>query len=59
MDLTYIFPQDVFNVMPLSALVSDRLLCMHGGLSPEMLTAPSLDLLANITRPLPVRLSAI
>ncbi|VDP02622.1 unnamed protein product [Heligmosomoides polygyrus] len=30
--------QEVFAVMPLSALVADRILCMHGGLSPSLLT---------------------
>nr|ADJ96629.1 serine/threonine phosphatase 1 [Haemonchus contortus] len=40
--------QDVFCVMPLTALVSDKILCMHGGLSPHL---QSLDQLRNITRP--------
>ncbi|GMT09784.1 hypothetical protein PFISCL1PPCAC_1081, partial [Pristionchus fissidentatus] len=26
--------QSVFNVMPVAALVSEKILCMHGGLSP-------------------------
>lgn len=27
---------DVFNWMPVAAIVDDRILCMHGGLSPDM-----------------------
>ncbi|TKR95414.1 hypothetical protein L596_009588 [Steinernema carpocapsae] len=45
--------QDVFNSMPLTALVGERILCMHGGLSPELLNGKSLDLLREIIRPLP------
>ncbi|KAK0422731.1 hypothetical protein QR680_007749 [Steinernema hermaphroditum] len=45
--------QDVFNVMPLTALVGERILCMHGGLSPELLNGKSLDVLRDIIRPLP------
>ncbi|KAK0422730.1 hypothetical protein QR680_007749 [Steinernema hermaphroditum] len=44
---------DVFNVMPLTALVGERILCMHGGLSPELLNGKSLDVLRDIIRPLP------
>ncbi|VDO13004.1 unnamed protein product [Haemonchus placei] len=44
--------QEVFAVMPLSALVADRILCMHGGLSPSLLTAPSLSILNEIRRPI-------
>ncbi|WKY06193.1 hypothetical protein Q1695_006416 [Nippostrongylus brasiliensis] len=44
--------QEVFAVMPLSAVVSDRILCMHGGLSPSLLTAPSLSILNEIRRPI-------
>ncbi|VDP08171.1 unnamed protein product [Heligmosomoides polygyrus] len=39
--------QDVFCVMPLTALVGDKILCMHGGLSPHL---ESLDQLRNIQR---------
>ena len=27
---------DLFNVMPVTAIVEDRIICMHGGLSPEL-----------------------
>lgn len=27
---------DVFNVMPVCALVDEKILCMHGGLSPQL-----------------------
>ncbi|GMT27819.1 hypothetical protein PFISCL1PPCAC_19116, partial [Pristionchus fissidentatus] len=40
--------QEVFNVMPLSATVGDRILCMHGGLSPVL---NKLDDLRGIQRP--------
>ncbi|PIO76753.1 Ser/Thr phosphatase family protein [Teladorsagia circumcincta] len=40
--------QDVFCVMPLTALVGEKILCMHGGLSPHL---ESLDQLRNIPRP--------
>lgn len=46
--------QDVFNTMPLTALVGDRILCMHGGLSPDLYSSPNLQLLKEIIRPLPV-----
>jgi len=28
---------DVFNCMPVSAVISDKVICMHGGLSPDMM----------------------
>jgi len=27
---------DTFNCLPVSAVVDDKILCMHGGLSPEL-----------------------
>ncbi|EJW76423.1 hypothetical protein WUBG_12667 [Wuchereria bancrofti] len=45
--------KSVFNVMPLSAIIGDRILCMHGGLSPDMLKADNLNILQSIYRPLP------
>lgn len=39
---------DVFNCLPISASIDDRILCMHGGLSPEL---KDFDLLRKIVRP--------
>ncbi|VDK60095.1 unnamed protein product [Cylicostephanus goldi] len=46
--------QDVFAMMPLSALISNRILCMHGGLSPQLLSADSIEILNKIVRPIAV-----
>ena len=27
---------DVFNVMPVCALIDEKIMCMHGGLSPQL-----------------------
>ena len=39
---------DVFNCLPVSALIDEKILCMHGGLSPDL---KSLDQIKNIMRP--------
>ncbi|KAI9301809.1 Metallo-dependent phosphatase-like protein [Cunninghamella echinulata] len=39
---------DVFNTMPLAALVADKIFCVHGGLSPSL---QSLDEIRAIQRP--------
>jgi len=39
---------DVFNCFPVSALVDEKILCMHGGLSPEM---ANLQQIADLERP--------
>jgi serine/threonine-protein phosphatase PP1 catalytic subunit len=39
---------DVFNKLPLCAVIDDKIFCVHGGLSPEMTT---LDQVNNIVRP--------
>jgi serine/threonine-protein phosphatase PP1 catalytic subunit len=39
---------DIFNCMPLSASVDDKILCMHGGIGPDL---KDLDLLRKILRP--------
>ena len=39
---------DVFNCLPISALVDEKILCMHGGLSPEM---EALQQIADLARP--------
>ena len=40
-----------FNYMPVAALVDDSILCMHGGISPEL---TSLDQIRNIPRPVEI-----
>ena len=39
---------DCFNCLPVAALVDDKILCMHGGLSPDMST---IDQIKAIVRP--------
>ena len=39
---------DCFNSLPVVALVDDKILCMHGGLSPDL---HNLDQLRKIVRP--------
>lgn len=39
---------DVFNCLPASALIDEKILCMHGGLSPEL---QSLQQITNLERP--------
>ncbi|CAI0457953.1 unnamed protein product [Linum tenue] len=39
---------DCFNCLPVAALVDDKILCMHGGLSPDL---HSLDQIRNLPRP--------
>lgn len=40
---------DVFNVMPVAALIGEKILCMHGGLSPEL---KNLQQITSIPRPI-------
>ena len=47
---------DTFNKMPLSAIIFNRILCMHGGISPNL---NSLEDLKNIKRPLDIPDSGI
>jgi len=42
---------DVFNHMPVCALIDDRIICMHGGLSPEL---TSLEQIKQLSRPVDV-----
>jgi serine/threonine-protein phosphatase PP1 catalytic subunit len=42
---------DCFNCLPIAALIEDIILCMHGGLSPDL---HDLQRLRNIPRPLDV-----
>jgi serine/threonine-protein phosphatase PP1 catalytic subunit len=39
---------DMFNCLPIAALVDEKILCMHGGLSPEL---SSFQQIADIQRP--------
>lgn len=39
---------DVFNCLPIAALIDDKILCMHGGLSPDL---QSIEQINKITRP--------
>ena len=39
---------DVFNCLPVAALIDDKIICMHGGLSPEL---NNISQVANIMRP--------
>lgn len=39
---------DCFNCLPVAALIDEKILCMHGGISPEL---KSLDLINEIQRP--------
>ncbi|KAI6172999.1 Serine/threonine-protein phosphatase [Aphelenchoides besseyi] len=40
--------QTIFNYLPMAGLISKRILCMHGGLSPQL---TNLDQLRKISRP--------
>mmetsp|Transcript_77662 Transcript_77662/g.180156 ORF Transcript_77662/g.180156 Transcript_77662/m.180156 type:complete len:311 (-) Transcript_77662:119-1051(-) len=42
---------DVFNFMPVCAMIDDRILCMHGGLSPELTT---LEQIRQLPRPVDI-----
>ncbi|NP_001312637.1 serine/threonine-protein phosphatase PP1 isozyme 3 [Nicotiana tabacum] len=39
---------DCFNCLPVAALIDEKILCMHGGLSPDL---SSLDQIRNLPRP--------
>lgn len=39
---------DCFNCLPVAALIDDKILCMHGGLSPEL---TNLDQIRKLSRP--------
>ena len=39
---------DCFNCLPVAAVIDEKILCMHGGLSPEL---SSLDQIRRIIRP--------
>jgi serine/threonine-protein phosphatase PP1 catalytic subunit len=39
---------DMFNWMPIAAIIDDKIFCVHGGLSPELTT---LDQINKLSRP--------
>ena len=39
---------NLFNHLPVAAVVNDKILCMHGGLSPDL---KSLNMIKNFNRP--------
>jgi Diadenosine tetraphosphatase and related serine/threonine protein phosphatases len=47
---------DVFNCMPVVAIIDEKIICMHGGLSPDLV---SLDQILAIKRPTEVPDSGI
>ena len=47
---------DMFNWMPVAALIDDKIFCVHGGLSPEL---TSLEQLTKLTRPTEVPSSGL
>jgi serine/threonine-protein phosphatase PP1 catalytic subunit len=40
---------DVFNVMPVAALIDEKIFCMHGGISPQL---ESFEQILKLVRPL-------
>lgn len=42
---------DVFNCMPVAAVVDDKIFCCHGGLSPHLLAPGGLDSIRRLARP--------
>jgi len=42
---------DCFNCLPVCAIIDEKIICMHGGLSPDMQT---LEMVHRIIRPIEV-----
>lgn len=40
---------DCFNCLPVAALIEEKILCMHGGLSPELITVDQINTIARPT----------
>lgn len=47
---------DVFNSLPLAALIEDRIFCMHGGIGPEL---TKISQLLKVNRPLDMPVKGI
>ncbi len=40
---------DTFNAMPIAAVIEEKILCMHGGISPELLKIKKIQTLSRPT----------
>jgi len=40
---------NLFNIMPVAALIDDKIFCMHGGISPELLSLDQIDMIKRPT----------
>lgn len=47
---------DVFNVLPVAAVIDDKIFCCHGGLSPDLL---HIGQIRNIQRPVDIPVQGI
>lgn len=47
---------DVFNSLPLAALIEDKIFCMHGGIGPEL---TKISQLMKVNRPLDMPVKGI
>ena len=45
---------DCFNCLPVAAIVDEKILCMHGGLSPELLNMEQVRYIYPILPPLAI-----
>ncbi len=47
---------DVFNCLPLAALIEDRIFCMHGGIGPDLIKISNL---MKVNRPTDIPVSGM